>query len=46
MLQIYKKKTLRNTMIEEFKNELKDLKNITNKTEELGLSREREINKE
>ena len=37
------KAKLRNTIIEEFKDELKHLKNILNKIKELKLSREHEI---
>ena len=39
------KEDSRNTMIEEFKNELKDFKSILNKIKELELSRKQEINK-
>ena len=38
------KEDSKNTMIEEFKNKLKDFKSILNKIKELESSREQEIN--
>ena len=39
-----KEHKLRQTMIEEFRNQLKDLKNILNEIKKLGLLRQQEIN--
>ena len=44
LLKKLKEDKLRNTMIKEFKDELKDFKNILNKIKELKLLRQQEIN--
>ena len=44
LLKKLKEDKLRNMMIKEFKDELKDFKNILNKIEELELLRQQEIN--